>query len=184
MRGLRYSVASTLDGFIAGPKDESDWITNTSEIDFGAIYRQFDTLLMGRLSYDAMRARGMSPKGMGMKAYVVSTTMDQAAHPDVTIISNHVSEAVTALKAQRGPKSSKDIWLSGGGRLFRCLLDAGLVDAVDVAVYPVLLCGGVRLVSEGRRASLHLDECKPLPGGILMLKYSVLPRLPASLVQF
>jgi dihydrofolate reductase len=75
------------------------------------------------------------------------------------------------LKAQPG----KDIWLFGGGVLFRYLLDAGLVDAVDVVVMPVLLGNGVPLLPEGRRRRLHLEESKTLPSGILMLSYSILP---------
>ncbi len=180
MRCLRYCVASTLDGFIAGPQSEYDWITHNNDIDFGEIYSQFDTLLMGRLTYEAMRQRRMAPKGMGMKGFVVSTTLNPKEHPDVTIISSDVPGAVAALKANPGSKPCKNIWLCGGGALFRCLLDAELVDAVDVAVFPELLGGGVRLLPEGRRATLRLEECKPLPSGILMLKYSVLPKPGAS----
>ena len=91
MRRLRYNVAMSLDGFIAGPRGEYDWITPDSGIDFAALYRQFGTLLMGRLTYDAMRAKGMSAKGMGMKAFVVSTTLKPEQHPDVTIIASDVS---------------------------------------------------------------------------------------------
>jgi dihydrofolate reductase len=175
MRRLRYNVAMSLDGFIAGPKGEYDWITPNSGIDFAALYRQFDTLLMGRLTYDAMRAKGMSAKGMGMKAFVVSTTLKPEQHPDVTIIARNVPEAVAALKAQPGSIPQKDIWLCGGGALFRCLLDAGLVDSVEVSVFPVLLGSGVPLLPVGRRASLHLEESKTLPSGILMLKYAAAP---------
>ena len=175
MRRLRYNVAMSLDGFIAGPKGEYDWITPNSGIDFAALYRQFDTLLMGRLTYDAMRAKGMSAKGMGMKAFVVSTTLKPEQHPDVTIIARNVPEAVAALKAQPGSIPQKDIWLCGGA-LFRCLLDAGLVDSVEVSVFPVLLGSGVPLLPVGRRASLHLEESKTLPSGILMLKYAAAPK--------
>jgi hypothetical protein len=46
MRQLRYTVAMSLDGFIAGPKDEYDWIVHDPAFDFGALFHQFDTLPM------------------------------------------------------------------------------------------------------------------------------------------
>jgi len=158
----------SLDGFIAGPKGEYDWIVFDPAFDFAALYRPFDTLLIGRRTFEVMQERGMTPAGMGMKAVVVSTTLKPEQHPDVTIVASEIPEAVAALKAQPG----KDIWLCGGATLFRCLLDAGLVDAVDVAVMPILLGSGVPLLPEGRRCPLHLGECKALPGGIVMLKYA------------
>jgi dihydrofolate reductase len=89
--------------------------------------------------------------------------------PAVTILSSGVAEAVAALKALPG----KDIWLMGGGVLFRSLLDAGLVDTVEVALMPVMLGSGVPLLPEGPRRSLGLVESKALASGILMLSYSV-----------
>ena len=44
MRRIRYSVAASLDGYIAGPNGEADWVTMDSVIDFSAIFIQFDTL--------------------------------------------------------------------------------------------------------------------------------------------
>jgi len=61
----------------------------------------------------------------------------------------------------------------GGGALFRAMLDAGLVDSVEVAVSPVLLGGGVPLIPVGRRHTLRLAESMTLPTGILTLKYDV-----------
>ena len=66
-----------------------------------------------------------------MDVHVVSTTLDPAAHPDVTIVSEDVIGSVAALRARAG----KDIWLFGGGVLFRSLLEAALVDRVEVAVF-------------------------------------------------
>ena len=169
MKRLRYSVATSLDGFIAGPRGEYDWLVMDPDFDWTALYGQFDTMLMGRKSYDVMRERGMSPSAMGMKAFVVSTTLKAGQDREVTVIREDVAGAVKALKSGPG----KDIWLSGGGVLFRCLLDAGLVDAVDVAVVPVLLGSGVALVPEGRRAQLKLVECNARASGLVMLKYVV-----------
>ena len=78
-------------------------------------------------------------------------------------------EAVAALKAEPG----KEIWLCGGAALFRSLLDAGIVDGVDVTVIPILLGSGLSLLPAGSRCPLRLEESKALPDGIVMLKYAV-----------
>ncbi|HEY6546854.1 MAG TPA: dihydrofolate reductase family protein, partial [Vicinamibacteria bacterium] len=83
---------------------------------------------------------GMFP---GMKVVVVSSTLKPAEHPKVTLVSEAaLPEAVAALREGEG----KDIWLFGGGSLFRSLLERGLVDTVEVAVLPVLLGGGIPLL--------------------------------------
>jgi len=76
-----------------------------------------------------------------MKIIVVSTTLRPSDHPDVTIIGDGVTERIAALESVAG----RDIWLFGGGMLFRGLVDTGLVDTVEVAVMPVLLGGGIPL---------------------------------------
>jgi dihydrofolate reductase len=173
MRQLRYHVAMSLNGFIAGPKGEFDWIVHDPELDFNALFRQFDTLVMGRRTFDLVLSQRELLKSMKMKTVVVSTTLDAAQHKDATVLSSGVAETVAALKAESG----KDIWLFGGGVLFRSLLDAGLVDSVEVAVCPVLLCGGIRLLPEGGRWPLRLAECKTMSNsGIVMLKYDAGPQ--------
>jgi dihydrofolate reductase len=169
MRRICYSVAMSLDGFIAGPNGEFDWITVDPSFDFAAHYRGFDTVLMGRVSYELALTQGQYLKAMGMKVAVISTTLKPEKHPGVAIVATGVAKTVAALKAEPG----KDIWLFGGARLFRSLLDLGLVDAVEVAVVPVLLGDGLKLIPEGSRCRLHLDECKTLPNGTVMLKYSI-----------
>jgi dihydrofolate reductase len=88
----------------------------------------------------------------------------------VRVLGGGFVEDLKNLKAEAG----KDIWLFGGGRLFRSLMDAGLVDAVEVTVMPVLLGNGVPLLAEGHRIGLRLQESTALPSGILMVKYAVL----------
>jgi dihydrofolate reductase len=69
MRPVRYSVAMSLDGFVAGPNGENDWIVMDPDIDFAAQAGSFDTLLLGRKTYES--ARGQGGAGMpGLRPYV------------------------------------------------------------------------------------------------------------------
>jgi len=167
MRRVRYSVAMSLDGYIAGPHGEFDWIPMDPDIDFGALMGSFDTLLMGRKTYEATRDHGGA--GMpGMKAYVFSKTLRQEDCPGVTVADDPES-VVADLRLSPG----KDIWLFGGGELFGSMLDAGLVDGVEVAVIPILLGGGIPLLpppADG--AVLTLTEHRLYPkSGIMLLEY-------------
>ncbi len=159
----------SLDGFITGPNGEYDWFVSDAAIDFPAIWAQFDTLLMGRRTFEVARARAAQWPDLGHRWIVASRTLKPEEHPGVTILSTGVQEAVAGLKAQPG----KDIWLFGGGVMFREMLDAGLVDAVDVVVMPVLLGSGTPLLAGGGRCALQLMEGKTLPSGIVMLSYTV-----------
>jgi dihydrofolate reductase len=169
VRRLRYGVAMSLDGFIAGPNGEHDWIVFDPAIDFAAMFAQYDTLLMGRRTYEVARTRRASMSCSDQRWVVVSSKLKPNDHPDIAILRSGVAKAVAALKAQPG----KDIWLMGGGVLFRSLLDAGLVDAVEISVMPVLLGAGVPLLPEGRQCRLHLEQSSALSTGILMLTYSI-----------
>lgn len=169
-RRLRYQVAATLDGFIAGLNGEYDWIVPDPAIDFKALYAQFDTAVMGRKTFEAAAAQGGSGAIPGMHVHVFSRTLPAAAREGVTITSADPGQTVAALKAQPG----RDIWLFGGGALFRSLLDAGMVDTVEIAVMPVLLGAGIPLMPPGAQVKLTLADRRVLrDSGIVMLAYSI-----------
>ena len=154
MRRVRYSVAMSLDGYLAGPKGEIDWILMDPDIDFTALTSSFDAILMGRKTYEAARQQGEGAGTPGMHPYVLSRTLRQPDCPGVTV-SDDARNTVAKLKAAPG----KDIWLFGGGSLFRSLLGMGLVDTVEVAIIPVLLGGGVPLLPDpADRAKLKLTK--------------------------
>jgi dihydrofolate reductase len=168
MRRIRYRVAMSLDGYIAGPKGEFDWIVADPEMDFGALFQQFDTLLVGRRTFEFMVKHGQAAVP-GMKIIVFSRTLQQRDYPDVRIVADKERDTVAALRAQPG----KDLWLFGGGLLFRSFLDAGLVDTVEVAVVPVLLGGGIPLLPvRAERAKLKLTGHQVYGSGIVLLEYS------------
>lgn len=173
MRELVYSVATSLDGFIAGPNGEYDWIIQDPTMDFGEIFRQFDTVVMGRRSYELILREGRSPNEFGMKAFVASTTLNPAEHRNVTVVARDLNQTILELKH----KSGKDIWLFGGGTIFRGLLDDGLVDRIEVSIIPVLLGGGIPIVPGGRPWPLQFKDSRTFPSGIVSLSY-VVPMKP------
>jgi dihydrofolate reductase len=173
MRRVRYAVAASLDGFIAGPKGEADWIIMDPDIDFGEIFKQFDTFLIGRRTFEAMGKAGQG-SSKGIKTFVFSSTLRQQDHPKVTIVApDKAKETVSALRSGPG----KDIWLFGGGGLFRSLAEMGLVDTVEVGLIPVLLGGGIPLFPPpAPRTTLTLTKQRLYEKtGILGLEYAIAP---------
>lgn len=169
MRRVRFSVAMSLDGYLAGPNGEADWILMDPEIDFGALMNSFDTIIMGRKTYEATKQYSGGGGGMGgAQVHVISRTLKHEDCPGV-VLSQNAAQTIAELKAAPG----KDIWLFGGGELFHSLLILGLVDSVELAVIPVLLGDGIPVMPSGSdRAQLKLVKHQVYPKtGTVALEY-------------
>ncbi len=170
MRRVRYRVAMSLDGYIAGPNGEIDWIVHDPSVDFAAMYAGFDTVLLGRRTYELTQQPGAPPWPPGWRVFVFSRTLEASEHPAVHVVSTDLASTVSRVRAEPG----RDIWLFGGGRLCASLLAADLVDQIEVAIMPVVLGGGVPLVATiAPRSGLVLTRSHTSPSGIVNLQYEV-----------
>jgi dihydrofolate reductase len=168
MRPVRYNVAASLDGFLGTPDGGYDWIPNDPAVDFGAIFAKVDTILIGRRSYEAALEMGGTLWSPSARVFVFSTTLDPAAHPSVTVVSSNAGPIVESLRREPG---AGEIWLFGGGNLFRNLLSLGQVDRLEITVVPVLLGAGIPLYPEGPQVKLELVSTHQYPSGMMTLNY-------------
>ena len=170
MRRIRYNVAVSLDGFIAGPNGEFDWIVIDSEVDFTALWAQFDTLVMGRRTYEVAVERLAKKAFDRMNTVVFSRTLKPRDHPQLTLVPELHSDWVQELKAKDG----KGIWLMGGSQLFRSFFHAGLVDTIEVSAIPVLLGDGIPLLPPPYTPTkLNLTSHQVYRSGRVSLNYDV-----------
>ena len=142
MRLVRFGGAMSLDGYLAGPNGEYDWIAMDPDIDFAALQAQFDTFLIGRKTFEVMRRMGNAAKSTpGIRNIVCSRTLRSE-----DCLGLAVSPDAEALVRELLSQPGKDIAIFGGGELFRSLLQAGLVNRVEMSLIPVLLGGGIPLL--------------------------------------
>jgi riboflavin biosynthesis pyrimidine reductase len=153
MRPVRYNVAASLDGYIAGPRGEYDWIPHDPAVDFGALFARVDTVLPRPAQLRARAGSADARVAGGRSRLRVLAHPAARGSPRGDGRTRRRRGTVAALRAEPG---DGEIWLFGGGALFASLLAAGQVDAVEVSVVPVLLGGGVPLLPPACRG-----RCSP-----------------------
>ena len=189
MRKLIVAEFITLDGVIQAPgaADEDTeggfshggWTMPYWHDDIGAHFfvaiSECDALLLGRktwqihgAAFEPMTGDSFAEVLNGIRKYVVSTTLESAtAWRNSTLIRDDVIDTVRRLKAEPG----KSIMLDGSSVLAPALADHDLVDEYLLHVYPLVLGTGKRLFAQDRRIELKLVESKPLPTGVVFLRY-------------
>ena len=159
----------SLDGFIAGPNGETDWIIPDPSVDFRDIYAQCDTVLLGRRTYEMTLTPGAPPWPEGWRIYVFSRSLKASDHPAVTVVNDDSAAVVRQLREESG----RDIWLFGGANLFATLRAAGVVDRIELSVMPVILGQGLPLAGgTALRSDLALLRSNASEAGILHVSYT------------
>ena len=128
MKKIKLYIAASLDGYIARPDGDIEWLTgfpNPSNSDYG--YKDFlttvDTVIMGGRTYRDILCMDVIWPYKGMDTYVISHHTWENKE-DIRFITENIVETVAGLREKEG----KDIWLIGGGEIISMLLDADLVD--------------------------------------------------------
>ena len=187
MRDLVYYVAVTLDGFIAredGSFSEFPWddaigthlLENFPET-FPAHLRKddrpnqlFDTVLMGRATYEVGQRDGINSPYPTLDQYVFSRTLTRSPDESITLVSTESLERVRALKQADG----LSIWLCGGSALAGDLYAAGLIDRLILKVNPILFGHGKSLFGQEVEAhALELQDSMRFNSGHLIQTYRV-----------
>jgi len=173
-------IATSLDGFIAGPGDDLSWLTGPptpdgppTPTDPGALsYEAFSAgvgvLLMGRRTYDVVRGFDM-PWYYGATPVLVATTrpLDEGAPETVRAVSGDVREMVAEAKRVAAPKN---VYIDGGV-LIRQAAEADLIDELTITVAPIALGEGHALFAGMKRPyPLEIFGHYDFPGGMVQLR--------------
>ena len=171
MRCVIYGGACSLDGYIAGPRDEVDWLSWTEDVAAisNALWQRIDTVVMGRRTYE-VAVRGGNRSYPGVANIVFSRTLSPPDWPEIEVVTEDAVSFMRRIKYEEGG----DICVMGGGQLAGSLMAAGLIDEIGVNIQPIVLGRGIPLLRGlDRRISLELLEARVLTGGCVYALYRV-----------
>jgi dihydrofolate reductase len=174
-------MATTLDGYYAGPDDEIDWHIVDDE------YKQFasdqlssvDVILFGRVTYEGMASYWQTPAAFAddpiiaermnsLPKIVFSTTLSAAEWTNTRLIKENISEEIGKLKQQSG----KDLIIFGSANLSRSFIELGLLDELRILVNPVVIGNGKSLFAGvSHRHNLKLLKSTTFSTGSVLLYY-------------
>jgi len=175
MRKIAAGLFISLDGVVESPeKWTGPYFNDEVGQAVGALMAPNDALLLGRVTYEGFAAAfggqsgGMADQMNNTPKFVVSGTLASADWQNSTLISQNVAEEIRALK--QGPGGN--IGMSGSSTLVAWLLREGLLDQLDLLVFPVVIGTGKRLFSEpGDQVPLALAGSEAFRTGVLHVSY-------------
>jgi dihydrofolate reductase len=191
MRKLIVTTWVTLDGFIAGPNNEMEWVAASFDEAMGKyeddIVSAADTLVLGRVTYQSFAGswphvpanpsasegeKAYARKLNSMRKIVFSRTLDKVEWNNSTLHREIVPEDIVRLKREPG----KDILIYGSASIVSSLTNLGLIDEYQLLVHPVVLGQGKPLFKDvANNVTLTLIGTKTHPSGVVLLTYQPTP---------
>ncbi|MEV4362854.1 dihydrofolate reductase family protein [Nonomuraea sp. NPDC049625] len=182
MRTFKLQVQMTVDGYMAGPKGEMDWLnfpwTDDINAYIDALTDPVDCIVLGRrLAEGFIPAWAAGPEGEDQKSIdkmndtpkvVISNTLTESPWENAVVAGGDLAEIVNGLKARPGG----DMIAYGGGTLVSSLIAQGLLDELHLFVNPVAIGSGMPVFGDaGDYKRLRLVAARPFDCGITALHY-------------
>lgn len=168
-------AAASLDGMIAGKNDDLKWLDDVppdpdGDYGYSDLLKRCGTIIMGRRTYEVVQGLSAEWPYTGKDSFIMThNAAFSPATPDTFVCTGDPVQFV----ADRFQKTSKDIWLVGGGNLIRSFLELDLVDEIILTLIPKILGGGIPYFPTGMKSSQwHLESSRSYPGGVVILTYS------------
>ena len=172
MQPLVFHIATSVDGFIAGPGGAVDRFSYSGHhvAEFLAAVAGYSAVVMGRRTYQFGLDMGVSDPYPHLETFVFSRTLSKSPNPRVTVINGDVAPVLRKLREKEG----KGVYLAGGADLASQALAAGLVDELIIKVNPLVLGEGTPLFARGAPITdLKLRSSKTHGSGVTVLHYDV-----------
>jgi dihydrofolate reductase len=178
MRKIAAGLFTSLDGVVESPeKWTGPYFNDQVGQAVGALMAPNDALLLGRVTYEGFAAAfggqsgGMADRMNSTQKFVVSSTLTSADWQNSTLINDDVAAAVSELKQQPG----RGIGMSGSATLVGWLLRHGLLDQLDLLVFPLTVGTGKRLFGEADgQVPLTLTGAETYSTGVVHLSYAAI----------
>ena len=169
-------IATSADGYIAGPDGDLEWLTSRPAPDgfygMNTFMKSIDTTVLGRKTYEVSL-------GLGAKFDARSRTIvfsRQAPPADVPSGVEFVNGAIGPVVSRLREQPGKDIWLMGGGEIIASFLDEQAIDEFVISVVPVFIGDGIPLIARRHRhVPLHLESVERFEDGLVQLHYRLQP---------
>ena len=153
MKKIKVYIAASLDGYIARPDGNLNWLTKypfapDSNYGYNEFYNSIGSIIMGGRTYRELLAMDVEWPYKGKKSYVVSRH-SMNANEDIEFITENIIETIADLRSQ----ADKDIWLMGGGELITMFINAEMVDEMQICHVPVIIGSGIPLFPDNPKES-------------------------------
>lgn len=168
-------IATSLNGFIARPDGNLDWLTcvplpaSGGDYGYGELISRIGTVIMGRKTYQEVISMGIDWPYSGLTTYVASNQPDiDIKSPETYILKDSFKEIISHLKHT----SDKDIWLVGGGQLITTFIQKDLLDLMILTVVPKIIEEGIPLfASKPKETEWKLSGVQTFDTGLVNLTY-------------